>query len=410
MHCSPLADRDYRQPMVYTGRNQHHTGRQQWRAEDYAMAKEQVASESSSPTPAAKTQPPANPVRRLTLIVMAIGAVLFLYGIAADRITPYTAQALVQAYLVKIAPEVGGRVIEVGVGTDQRVEAGKVLFRIDPDQYVLAVRRAEAQLETIGQSIGASTAAVATAQAKLVEAIAGRENARDQTKRTFELVKKGVHSEARGTQAKATLDSAEAIVVQAEAELERAKQTLGPTGIDNPQIREAMTVLAQANLDLQRATVLAPSEGGVTNLSLGIGQVLSKGEAAMTYIDVREVWIEAAFREVSLENIHIGDPVEIVLDLYPGRIITGRVSAVGYGVGNRDVDARTGLPSPRSQSGWIRPPQPMPVRIEFDPQTRPAGPRVGSQAKVMVYPSHNLVMNAIGYVRMRLAAVLAYVQ
>ena len=160
------------------------------------------------------------------------------------------------------------------------------------------------------------------------------------------------------------------------AELERAKQTLGPTGVDNPQIREAMTVLAQANLDLQRTTVLAPSEGGVTNLSLGIGQVLSKGEAAMTYIDIREVWIEAAFREVSLENIHVGDPVEIVLDLYPGRVFVGRVSAVGYGVGNRDVDARTGLPSPRSQSGWIRQPQPMPVRIEFD-GARPAAMRVG---------------------------------
>ena len=68
------------------------------------MAKEQVASEASSPAPAAKTQPPTNPVRRLTLIVIAIGAVFFLYGIAADRVTPYTAQALVQAYLVRIAP------------------------------------------------------------------------------------------------------------------------------------------------------------------------------------------------------------------------------------------------------------------------------------------------------------------
>ena len=374
------------------------------------MANEQAASELPSPTPAAKTQPPTNPVRRLTLIVIAIGAVFFFYGIAADRVTPYTAQALVQAYLVRIAPEVGGRVIEIGVDTDQRVEAGTRLFRIDPEQYVLAVRRAEAQLETVGQSIGASTAAVATAQAKLVEAIALRENARDQTTRTFELVKKGVHSEARRTQAQATLDSAEAIVVQAEGELEKAKQTLGPAGADNPQIREAVAVLAQANLDLQRTTVFAPTEGGVTNLSLGIGQVLSKGEPAMTYIDVREVWIEASFREVSLENIHIGDAVEIVLDLFPGRILVGRVSAVGYGVGNREVDARTGLPSPRTQSGWICPSQPMPVRIEFDPQSRPAGPRVGSQAKVMVYPSNNLIMNALGYIRMRLAALLAYVQ
>ncbi len=374
------------------------------------MAEEHAASDPSNPAPPALTQPPVNPVRRLTLIVMAIAAALFLYGIAADRSTPYTSQALVQAYLVKIAPEVSGRVTEVGVGTDQRVEAGKVLFRLEPDQYLLAVRRAEAQLETIGQTIGASTAAVATAQAKLVESIALRENARDQTKRTFELVSKGVHSEARRAQAQATLDSAEAIVEQAVAELERAKQTLGPSGADNPQIREAMTVLAQANLDLQRATVRAPSEGGVTNLSLGIGQVLSKGEAALTYIDIREVWIEAAFREVSLENIHIGDPVEIVLDLFPGRIFAGRVSAVGYGVANRDVDARTGLPSPRSQSGWIRAPQPMPVRIEFDEPARPSGMRVGSQAKVMVYPGQNLAMNALGYIRMRIAAVLAYVQ
>src|ERR1700754_1911713 len=151
------------------------------------MANEQVASEPSSPTPAAKAQPPTNPVRRLTLIVIAIGAVVFLYGIAGDRITPYTAQALVQAYLVRIAPEVGGRVIEIGVDTDQRVEAGPRLLRIAPDQRVLAVRRAEAQLETFGQSIGGSTAAVATAQAKMVEAIALREKARDQTNPTLEL-------------------------------------------------------------------------------------------------------------------------------------------------------------------------------------------------------------------------------
>lgn len=128
----------------------------------------------------------------MTLIVIAICAVLFFYGIASDRYTPYTAQGLVQAYLVKIAPEVGGKVVEIGVETDQRVEAGAVLFRIDPDMYELAVRRAEAQLEAVGQSIGASTAAVATAKAKRVEAIAKRENAREQAARTFELVKKGV--------------------------------------------------------------------------------------------------------------------------------------------------------------------------------------------------------------------------
>jgi multidrug resistance efflux pump len=373
-----------------------------------AMANQQAVSEPSPPAQPAGKPPPPNPVRRATLIVITIGVVLFVYGVIADRVTPYTTQALVQAYLVKIAPEVGGRVIEVGVGTDQRVEPGTVLFRIEPDQYALAVRRAEAQLETAGQAIGASTATVAQTQAKLVEAIAKRENVRDQTAREFELIKKGVYAEARRAKAQALLDSAEAIVVQAEAELEKARQTLGPKGADNPQIREAMAAVEQANLDLQRTTVRAPSEGGVTSLSLGLGQVLAKGEAAMTYIDIREVWIEAAFRENSMESITVGDPVEIVLDILPGRVLTGRVTALGYGVGNRSVDARTGLPSPRAQSGWVRPPQPMPVRIEFDKEARPL--RFGSQANVMVYSSGNGIMNAIGYIRMRLVALLTYVQ
>lgn len=73
-------------------------------------------------------------------------------------------------------------------------------------------------------------------------------------------------------------------MVQAEAEVEKARQALGPTGATNPQIREAMAALEQASLDLHSTTVLAPSEGGVTSLSLALGQVLGKGEAAMTYI------------------------------------------------------------------------------------------------------------------------------
>jgi len=170
-----------------------------------------------------------------------------------------------------------------------------------------------------------------------------------------------------------------------------------------------MGALEQANFDLTRTTVVAPSDGGVTNLSLAIGQVLGKGEAAMTYIDLREVWIEAAFRENSLEIITVGNPVEIVLDLLPGRVIPGRIASIGYGVGNRSVDARTGLPNPHSQSGCIRTPQSMPVRIEFDKETRPLQLRVGSQASVMVYPSDSPVMNAIGRFRMQLVALLTYV-
>ena len=130
----------------------------------------------------------------------------------------------------------------------------------------------------------------------------------------------------------------------------------------------------------------------------------------MTYIDIREVWIEAAFREVSLENIHIGDPVEIVLDIFPGRIIAGRVAALGYGVGNRER-RRAHRPAEPAQPERLDPPAAADAGADrVRPAGRPAGLRVGSQAKVMVYPGENAIMNALGYIRMRLAALLAYVQ
>ena len=70
---------------------------------------------------AEKIQKTRDPVRRWTLITLGVIVVLFLYSIIADRMTPYTSQAVVQAFVVRVAPEVSGRVLEVGVTDNQKV-------------------------------------------------------------------------------------------------------------------------------------------------------------------------------------------------------------------------------------------------------------------------------------------------
>ena len=165
-----------------------------------------------------KNQKKSDPVRRWTLIIFGLIAVVFLYSIIADRMTPYTSQAIVQAYVVRVAPEVSGRVLEVGVADNQKVNAGELLFRIDPEPYAIAVTQAEATVDGVGQKIGANTAAVASAQERLVEARAQRNNTVEQANRVLELVQKGVYAKAREDRAKAEIDAAEAQVKQAEAE------------------------------------------------------------------------------------------------------------------------------------------------------------------------------------------------
>lgn len=359
---------------------------------------------------AAKTETPRDPVRRWTLIILAAIIVLFLYSIFADRLTPYTSQATVHAFIVRMAPEVAGRVLEVPVTDNQRVEAGQTLFRIDPQPYEIALKQAEARLASVGQTIGASTAAVTSAQERLIEAQAKLDNVRDQANRVLQLVEKGVYAKARADMATKELEVAEANVREAESEVERARQELGPQGQDNPQFREALATVEQAKLDLVHTTVVAPSDGVITNLQLIDGEFVAVGQAALTFIDTRDVWIDANFRENSLENIRAGDPVGLVLDTLPGRVYAAKVLSVGWGVSQGSIDPETGLPKINDTMGLVRTPQRFTVKIEPNRKDFvPGSVRYGSQANVIVYATGNPIVNAIGALWMRLVAVLTYV-
>jgi multidrug resistance efflux pump len=356
-----------------------------------------------------KTGKPRNPVRRWTLIILGLIVAIFLYSIIADRMTPYTSQAIVQAYVVRVAPEVAGRVIELGVTDNQRVKAGELLFRIDPEPYQIALKQAEARVDGVGQNIGANTAAVTSAQERLIEARAQRDNTVEQAHRVLELVKKGVYAKAREDRAKAEIEAAEATVREAEAELEKAKEQLGPQGADNPELREAVAAVEKAKLDLIRTEVVAPSDGVVTNLQLTLGQFAGVGQAVLTFIDARDVWFNANFRENSLESIDPEAPVEIVLDVFPGRVFDGKVENVGWGVSQGAVDPTTGLPKITAPMGLTRTPQRFPVRINLEQKDYIPGMRLGSQANVIVYATSNPITNLIGWLWIRFVALLTYV-
>src|SRR3954469_9060217 len=173
---------------------------------------------------------PTDPLRRWTLIILVLCVLLFGWTLIADRLTPYTSDASVRAFVVRVRPEVSGKVIEVAVCDNQIVRTGDLLYRIDPVPFRIAVERSEAKLAAAGQAVGASTAAVDAAQAKVVEEIADRNNIREQAARVLELVRLGVYPVARRDQAQAQLDAAEAQLKNAQASLEQARQALGPQG------------------------------------------------------------------------------------------------------------------------------------------------------------------------------------
>ena len=324
-------------------------------------------------------------------------------GLASD--------ASVRAFVVRIVPEVSGKVIEVGVRDNQIVRTGDLLYRIDPTPFRIAVERAEAKLTAAGQAVGASTAAVDEAQAQLVQELAQRDNVREQAARVFELVRTGVYAKSKGDQAQSELGTAEAQVQRAQASLEQARQALGPQGADNPQIRDAMAALEQARLDLARTTLLAPGDGVVSNLQLNIGQFATAGQPALTFLDARLVWLQAFLRENSLEYISPGTRAEVVLDVLPGRVLPARVESVGWGIGESDMDTTTGLPKTRQGTGgWLAPAQRFPVELAFETAGGPPhGVRYNARASVILYTGEHPVFDALAWLWIRVISVLTYV-
>ena len=359
---------------------------------------------SSEPTHPA----PSNALRKSALVVVALIAVLFGLSIVMERLTPSSAQAVVQAYVVRMAPDVAGRVVEVNVTDNARVEGGQVLFRIDPRPYEIAVAEAQAQVERIGQTLGASTAAMESAQAKLVKASADLENIQSQSQRVFQLVERGIMAKSKADEARAALEGSRAAVAGAEADLAKAREELGPQGAQNPQLRGALAALERARLNLLHTTVSAPASGVVTNLQLATGQFIGAGQSALTFLDASSIWISANFKENSLEHMSSGDAAEVVIDSVPGTIFTARVESIGWGVSQGSVDPNTGLPTIRNSSGWVRDPQRFPVRLIFDGTLPRGGVRFGSQLNVVVYTGSNSVANALGAAWIRIIAILTY--
>ena len=358
--------------------------------------------------PAAADTDSANPLRRVALIVVAVTILLFALSIVMERFTPLSSQAVVQAYVIRMAPEVAGRVVGVDVADNTRVEAGQVLFRIDPRPFELAVAEAQAQVEQIGQTLGASTAAVESAQARVVKEAAELENVHAQTERVFELVRRGVYPAAKADTARATQESARAVLTASQADLVKAREELGPKGADNPQLKEALATLGRARLNLLYTTVKAPAAGVVSNLQLATGQFIGAGQAALTFIDTSTVWVSADFKENSLEYMSPSDRAELVLNSLPGSVFKAHVESLGWGVSQNSVDPNTGLPTIKNATGWVRDPQRFPVRLIVE-ETPPRGSvRFGSQVNVVVYTGNNPVTDALGWVFIRAISILTY--
>lgn len=354
-------------------------------------AEAEVAVAKPTPLPTHDLQePPAKgdnrgPARKVALGVLGMFAVLLAIHILSDQLAPTSSTGSVTAFTALVAPRVAGQVQEVFVKDNELVQAGDPLFAFDPAPFDLIIRQAEANLAQVLQTVDATTASVMASQAKVSQAKANLESTATATERTLKLVERGLVSKAEGDTATAQLISAEATLKAAEADLEGAVLRAGGAGTENAQAQASQVQLEQAQLNRSFATVVAPTDGVVTNLKLAVGQYINAGTAALTFIESEQPWVVVDLRENQLANVDVGDEAGVVFDAAPGRSFKGRVRGIAWGI-DPGRTAANGLPQNQSMTRWFEPARTIPVHVELaEGEEWPRNVRVGSKANALIY-------------------------
>jgi multidrug resistance efflux pump len=381
-------------------------------------AEEETGMSDESPRAESETGPlessPAASVRKGSLIIGLVILLSLAWYLLADRFTPYTSQARVQGYVVGVAPKVAGVVTRVWVGNNQEVQAGEPLFQIDPSQYEIALKRARSDLENARRQVEAGNAGVEAARANLRAALANQLKAEQDVRRLNRL-----HGEDPGTisvrrleVSRASLDQARAQVAAAEADIQRAiEQKGGDDDETNAILEAARSGVEKAHLDLTNTLVKAPSRGVITDLRTDVGLYAGTGTPVMTLVAIQNVWISAAFTENNLGHLRPGTPVEILLDVLPGRVFQGKLRSIGLGVSAGQVPPPGTLPTVDNNRDWLRQTQRFPVVVGFDVGQDEAlrqNLRIGGQASVIAYSDGHGLLRLLGVAYIRLMSWLSY--
>lgn len=290
-----------------------------------------------------------------------------------------TENAYLNADVVSVASQVSGRVVAVHIKDNQHVQKGDALFDIDPAPFTIALERAQADLAQARQNARQDNAEVTAARALVSQAESDYANARNTYIRDSELVEKRFLSQQALDDAQTRMQALQATLEQNRAKLTKALSApLNPE--DRGDVLKAKAAINQARLDIEHTRVTAAQDGQISNLTLAAGSLVNAGAPLFALIADNSFHIEANFKETELPGIHIGQGVEIKIDMYPDQSFKGEVESISGGTGT----AFSLLPPQNATGNWVKIAQRVPVRIKLAPTDAEHPLRIGATATVSV--------------------------
>lgn len=297
-----------------------------------------------------------------TILGCGLGYGVYSYLYAARFVS--TDNAYTAAETAQVTPAISGIVREVRVADTQSVHQGEVVVSLDDTDARLALSEAEAELgrsvrrvrgyvandDTLAAQIASRVSEEKRAAAQVAAASADFERAQVDLTRREALAASGSVSGDELTKARNAFETAQAnlAAAQATAAQSRANYTAAvgsrqanavlianATEETNPEVALARARRDQAKVNLERTVIRAPIDGVVVRRVAQVGQQVQAGVPLLSVVPLAEVHVDANFKEVQLDKVKIGQPVQVRSDLY-GRSVTyhGVVAGLSGGTGS----------------------------------------------------------------------------
>jgi membrane fusion protein, multidrug efflux system len=228
--------------------------------------------------------------------------------------------------------------VRVALGLPAEPPQGKTLTDVpdDIDQTFSSVRQAQADLVQVAAQLGIVGSSYNLSPKAMLDEFYRRDPAGDLDKIYAEVIKNAP-----------TLKQSQTSLMQAQRDLDQAK------------------------LNLRYCTVIAEIDGVITRRNVNPGNNLQAGQSVMAIRSLRDIWIDANFKETQLRNLRIGQHVDLELDMYGGKhVFEGRISGFTYGTGS----TLALLPAQNATGNFVKVVQRLPVRIDvlnYDPDKLP---------------------------------------
>ena len=355
----------------------------------------------------------------IVVLVLIVGAAVFYWR---STFTEDTDDAQIDGNLYQVSSRVAGQVVHVDVQEAQFVHKGDPIAEVDPSDLQVALEQAQADLanskaeyeqasvnvpitdvqvattlQTSGSDVLGSQASVEQSEAQAQAAIARVQSAKAQAlksqldvDRYTPLVAKDVISKqqydaavAQSTADQAALDEAQRNVKAQQGTVRLMLQRLaqsrsqenqsrknGPREVAVQQaradaaaaaVKQAQAKVDQAMLNLRYTKITAPITGIVSRKSVAAGANLSVGQSLMTIVPLQDLWVTANFKETQLNEMKVGQDVDIKIDALGNRDFKGKIAQIGGATGS----SLSLFPPENATGNYVKVVQRIPVRINF---------------------------------------------